>query len=280
MKITERVRRRADRLTSPAGSTPPAGSAVAVYAGLLDGETLWLAVDAPAGVIALRDTRTGDLVELDNDLDEADPRYLAVRADLGGLGGDAPVSYAVVLVPPDGAARPLWVAPFPDVPTVTPPSCDGRAQLGLGRGRDGTLEVTREPLPAAARLRSVSAVPEGIELLLDDVGAGGDLLLVADDGAVRASWPLVADGDLFRGVLTVDGLPTTGERFGKLAVGTPASSKRIRRRANGLADPHAAVVLPELVGEDPENPVARLRWSPEATLALRLLHLEDDGTSS
>jgi hypothetical protein len=51
---------------------------------------------------------------------------------------------------------------------------------------------------------------------------------------------------------------------------------RIRRRANDLADPNHAVLLPELhagpgPGAElgPNRPRARLRWNPDGLLALR-----------
>jgi hypothetical protein len=51
---------------------------------------------------------------------------------------------------------------------------------------------------------------------------------------------------------------------------------RIRRRRSDLADPHRAVLLPELHDTtDPEaeedRPRARFRWNPDSHLVLRVL---------
>ena len=67
----------------------------------------------------------------------------------------------------------------------------------------------------------------------------------------------------------------------RLAVGTEAAWVRIRRRANDLADPHHAVLLPELYApaRRPSAPAAaaRLRWNPDGLLALRSIDPDEAG---
>ena len=50
---------------------------------------------------------------------------------------------------------------------------------------------------------------------------------------------------------------------------------RIRRRRSDLADPHQAVLLPELhdgtADADEDAPRARFRWNPDSHLVLRVL---------
>ncbi len=67
----------------------------------------------------------------------------------------------------------------------------------------------------------------------------------------------------------------------RLAVGTEAAWVRIRRRANDLADPHHAVLLPELYGAGPSDrgPRARLRWNPDGLLALRSIDPDESRVS-
>ena len=67
MKLSSRRRREPE--VAPAGDAPspppgpPRGSPVAAYAGILDGGTLWLAVEAPPGSLALRDD-AGEILSL------------------------------------------------------------------------------------------------------------------------------------------------------------------------------------------------------------------------
>ena len=66
-----------------------------------------------------------------------------------------------------------------------------------------------------------------------------------------------------------DDLPAGYFGMLRLAVGTYAAWVRIRRRANDLADPHHAVLLPELYEPARDQARARLRWNPDGLLALR-----------
>lgn len=261
--------------TTPApvpAPTPPPGAPVTAYAGILDGEHLWLAVEATAGTLALRDVASGDVHGLAGDLAEDDLAHRSVRVDLTTLPGDGPATYDAVLVPTGGGSpTPVWTPPLvTDTPVTTPPTRDGRWQLDVARADDGTLQVTRRPLGPSAELLAVSVTEDGIELVLGGVPAAGELMLLARKGGVRAAYPLQAAGDRVRAVLTVAGLPEGGPRFATVAVGTPGAAVPVRRRHNGLADPNPAVVLPELFGDDPERPRLRLRYAPDGRLTVRL----------
>jgi hypothetical protein len=59
------------------------------------------------------------------------------------------------------------------------------------------------------------------------------------------------------------------------AVGTEAAWVRIRRRANDLADPNHAVLMPELYAV-PGRPRARFRWNPDGLLALRSIDPDEE----
>lgn len=257
---------------TPAPPTPPPGAPVVAYAGILDGEHLWLAVAAAPGTLALRDVATGDVHALVSDLPEDGLAHRSVRADLTALPGTDAATYDAVLVPTGGGSPvPVWAPPpAGDTPLTTPPTRDGRWQLDLARAADGTLQVTRRPLGPSAELLALSVAGDGLHLLLGGVPAAGELLLLTRAGEVRAAFPLQPDGDRVRAVLTVAGLPEGGPRFATVAVGTAQAPVPVRRRHNGLADPNPAVVLPELFGEDPERPRLRLRYAADGRLTVRL----------
>jgi hypothetical protein len=133
VKIATRLRR------STAGTAGPASA----YVGILDGETLWLAVDATPGRLALRDP-AGAVHLLTGDSPDDDPAHLSVRASLLDLPGADDVTYDVVLVPADGGApRPVSTAPLVPGRTVVPPARSGTWHFGLRRADDGTLQVRR-----------------------------------------------------------------------------------------------------------------------------------------
>ncbi|MDI6909162.1 hypothetical protein [Nocardioides sp.] len=280
MKLTSRLRRPADE--APAGTPapppgPPRGAPVAAYAGILDGHTLWLAIEAAPGTLALRDA-AGEVHPLPSDLAEHDPAYRDVRADLLGLPGEDETAYDVVLVPTGGRApRLVWVAPFQAGPTRVPPSPDGRWQLGLGRTDEGMLRVRRSRPAPGLDVVDLTVTEDGIRITLpagdpddpDDADHADDpaeLRLVEDD-AVLAAYPIARDGDRRVAVLTEAALPEGTGQLGRLLVG----DLPLRRRANDLVNPNQAVLLPALFGDDPDLARLRLRWSPEGHLVGRIV---------
>lgn len=281
MKLTRR--RAVEEATPPPDGpppppAPPRGSPVAAYAGILDGHTLWLAVDATPGTLALRDA-SGTVHPLSSDLPEDDPAYRSVRADLLEIvaRGEGDAAYDVVLVPPSGRGeRPVWIAPFPAGPTRVPPTADGRRQLGLARTDEGFLRV-RSGSPVAGL--------DVVDLAVDDAGiritfATGDApaaveLRLVDDDTVLARYPVTREGDRQVAVVSAAELPRGDGRFVRVLAGeTP-----LRRRANDLANPNPAVLLPVLTGDDAETVVLRLRWSREGLLLARLVDQQDEDES-
>lgn len=256
----------------PPPPTPPRGAPVAAYAGILDGQTLWLAVDASPGTLALREDGTGDVHPLLSDIAEDDPAHRSVRADLLGLPGDADTAYDVVLVPPNGRnPRLVWAAPFPKLPTRVPPSRDGRWQFGLGRTDEGMLRVRRTTPAPGAEVLDLAVDEAGIRVVL--AGTDATELRLVEDDAVLASYPLTRDGDRTVAVIAEPALPEgTGQLARLLAGDLP-----LRRRANDLANPNHAVLLPVLFGDDPDLARLRLRWSPEGELVARVVDRDEDG---
>lgn len=277
MKLTSRLRRAADEAPVDAPAPPPGpprGAPVAAYAGILDGHTLWLAIEAAPGTLALRDA-AGGVHPLTSDLPEHDPAYRDVRADLLGLPGEDETAYDVVLVPTGGRApRLVWIAPFPAGPTRVPPSPDGRWQLGLGRTDEGMLRVRRSRPAPGLDVLDLAVVADGIRVTLaagepSEPGQPDDpaeLRLVEDD-TVLAAYPLTREADRRVAVLTEAALPDGTGQLCRLLVG----DLPLRRRANDLVNPNQAVLLPVLFGEDPDLARLRLRWSPEGHLVARVV---------
>lgn len=280
MNITETLERRARVVARSARDRahravrPPVPS---VYANILDGATLWLALDATEGTLELRHHGSGKVHELASDLTELEDGRLSFRADLHSVVADQCATYDVELAPPGGGRpRPVDTPKLPTLPTIPPPVGDGRTQINLVRGSGGRLQVRVSRIPESAELRSLSPVPGGVEVILTEVPEGAGLLLRSDEGEVRARYPLtVADG-VGRAVVTVDRLPTSGPVYSKWVVGDDEHFLMIRRRANGLRDPNEGVLLPELFWETSDVPIARFRWSPAGLLAMRLIFLEPD----
>ena len=271
MKLTSRLRRADDEAPAdapPPPPGPPRGAPVAAYAGILDGRTLWLAIEAAPGTLALRDA-TGGVHPLTSDLPEHDPAYRDVRADLLGLPGEDETAYDVVLVPTGGRApRLVWIAPFPAGPTRVPPSPDGRWQLGLGRTEEGLLRIRRSRPAPGLDVLDLAVTEDGLRITVaaGDPGEPTELRLV-EDSTVLAAYPLTRDGDRRIAVITEAELPEGSGQLGRLLAG----DLPLRRRANDLTNPNQAVLLPVLFGADPDLARLRLRWSPEGHLVARVV---------
>lgn len=261
------------------GQTPPSPGPVAAYAGVLDGRHLWLAIEAVPGTLHLRDAGNGDLIPLAPDPTQ-DPDYLATVIDLTELarpaGQTGHAAYDVVLktsrlMP----AKPVWVPPLPAAgPMRVPPAPDGVTQFAVERTEDGHLRVVRETLPAAAELVAVERRDDSVHLTMRPpapVAAGTHLLLLDPNDQVLGTLPVTGHDGLLEALVGVDDLPPGWFGVLRFALGTPESWVRVRRRHSDLADPNSAVLLPELDDEDPDQPRARLRWSPDSLLAMRVI---------
>jgi hypothetical protein len=246
-----------------------------VYAGVFDGESLWLAVESAGGKLCARDRGSGELVPLAPDLVEASDDQLAFRADLTGLRDRAPAEFDLVLLPETGGIQSLVGSTPAPGPLVTPPTRDGRHQFSLRHNSSDTLQLQVTPAPARAELVGLRVVPQGVELAVRGVPEPAALTLRTDAGVVRASFPMVVDDGVGRGVLTPEGLPATGPVLANVTVGAEESVP-IGRRRNEMRHPNDAVQLPDLMGADGDQAVARLRWSPDGTMMIRLTCLEQD----
>jgi hypothetical protein len=230
---------------------------VATYAAVLDGAHLWLDLDGP---VSVRDTDSRTVTELDGH-----------PYDLGGLTG---TSYEVL-----AGTSPVGLAADLERPTArTPLAPDGVTQWEVGRGDDGRLRLTRRAVAETAELDTIDVRGDRVHLRIrpvEDVEPGCHLLLLDTDDQVLETLPVTAHDGLLETLVGVDDLPAGWFGVLRLAVGTDRSWVRIRRRANDLADPNHAVLLPELHTADPDTELApdqprvRFRWSPDGLLALR-----------
>lgn len=252
---------------APPAPVAPRGRPTAAYAGIVDGQSLWVAVDAQPGTLALRPADGGDVVALTDSSSDDQPAFTAACLDLTGLpAGAEPATYDVVLVVGSKPPRVLWTAPLAPVTPRT--ARDGVTQHRLVRGPEGALQVVRRTLPDAASLRGATTEVGALHLTL--VGAGPRLAALGNDGQVVASWDVVDQ----RATLTIDSLADVEPQGTRLVTGEPGAWRPIRRRGNDLPDPGKTVNLPPVFAADRDEPLFRLRWSPQAVLLLRVVGAE------
>jgi hypothetical protein len=247
-------------------------SPVAVFAGILDGQRLWLAIEDRPGSLALRDAASGDVIAPENEVPDDQPGYRSARVDLGELPGDAEATYDVVLVPSGGrTVKPVWSEPLPGRrPRVAE---DGRTQYWLNRTDEGMLQVRRGAVDDAAELRAVEVTDGG--LLLTVAGTGRTLALLAE-GEPVVTFPTSATGpDTVTATMDAASLPAADKKPTQVAIGEPGAWLPVRRRANDLAEPGRGAPLPQIQDEHGRGRL-RLRWSPGALLMARLLDPEAD----
>ena len=244
---------------------------MAAYVGILDGHTLWLAVQATPGTLALRDA-AGQGHPLVSDLPEDDPAYRPARAALATILDGTPGEgggFDVVVVPTNGRPpQQVWVPPFPSRPTRVPPGPDGHWQLTVLRTQAGMLRIRRRRPAPGAEVVALDVDADGIRVTVGPTDATSvDLVEPGDEGGVVASFTLTREGDRAAAVLTAAGLPASATAPLRLQVG----GVPLRRRANDLVNPHAAVLLPVLVEEETGRDLLQMRWSPDAALVARLV---------
>lgn len=186
-------------------------SVEAVFAGVLDGRHLWVAVEERPGRLALRGA-DGDVLDLPDDA-PAQPGHLSARLVLAALPA-GPASYDVVLVGPDGAAP----VTAPDLASA------GRWRHRLHRADDGRLVLRTVEPESALVLVGASSGPDGVSVEVE--GPEGRTTLTTDD-LLRPDRPTVRRRD--------DDLPDPGR-------GAPLPSDdrvRLRWSADGVLQARA-----------------------------------------
>jgi hypothetical protein len=248
------------------------------FAGVLDGRHLWLAVDATPGTLALRTTGDqGQVVPLASDLAEDDPRYRSVRSDLSTLPGPGAARYEVVITAPGGKVHRVWTPPLARNEPVRTPAADG-VQWQVARSADGTLELLREPAADGAVLLDIDIDTDDVTTLrIGGAAADAELRLVDDEtGEVLVTRPLMHADGVATGTLSPADVP---EGIG-LTAAVHAGDLPVRRRANDLARPDNAVLLPQVQNDEADGgadggaddaPLFAVifRWLPDGILRVR-----------
>ncbi len=266
----ERVRRGRSEQSEPPRPDDPGHRPRAAFAGVLDGRHLWLAIDATPGSLALREGATDRTVPLVSDLSEDDPRYRSVRADLAALPGEGEARYDVVVTAPGGKVHRVWTPPLAPPGVMRTPTV-GTVRWEVARTTDGTLQVARTAAQAGVELREVEAAPDGaVTLHLRPGPQGADLaetplrVVDEDSGDLLLERALTPDRDGFSVRVDPADIP---DGVG-LSAGVLVGELPVRRRADGLARPDAAVLLPQHQTEDGESIVV-YRWRADGTLRVR-----------
>ena len=251
----------------PAPPTPPRGAPVASFAGVLDGQSLWLAVGAGPGALALREVGSGDVVALASDLVEDQVEHRSVRVDLDGLALTGEAAYDVVLVPSGGRApRQVWSAPLPPARV---PTHDGH-RWQVVRDDAGLLGLRRRAVAPHVELAAISAGPDGLHLTVEPPAP---LVLRAEDGTEVAR----LSGEPTPGLLTVEAVADVADQTVHV---TTDDGRPVLRRDHDLLNPARGAPLPELYspGDGVRDPLGlvrvRLRWSDTGALVARVLDPE------
>lgn len=228
----------------------------AVYARVLDGDHLWLAVEARAGAsLSVRGVPAGE-----QPVPTEHRGGLAVATvDVAGLLGDVDTDRVVLTLAVDGAPV-TWEGGPAVGPTKVPPTRDGRWQLRVVSA-EGELRVVRTRADAAVAVASFAQAGPDTVLLLDPGAAGVDVedaTLVALDEDREVGRVEVRAG---RAVLDASLVVAEGV-VARLALLTAAGAVPVVRRERDLKRAHQAVALPACPG-------GRLQWQPDGQLALK-----------
>jgi len=237
---------------------------VAVYARVLDGESLWLAVAGATGPIGLRREGAVELVRPESDA-PPDPTYASLRWHLPtALPGDDAAVFEVVA---DGA--PLTARPLPDrTPMRTPPSRDGRWQFEVRRRDGGSLVVERAPRPPTAEVDDTVLADDGLVVTFTDPGLAEPRLLLVDGAeAPVAEIAVTRDGSLWTATLLADLVPAEQGPLWTLVVADGERRVPLVRPRNDSQMPGHATVLPFLwSGDGDSRSMVRFQYQREGRI--------------
>jgi hypothetical protein len=242
----------------------------AVYARVLDGEHLWVAVAAGAGRPALQDVVTGDLMEAEP-LPDEDPAYASARWRLADLLPETDDAEALLVAVAEKGGKPSLLRPPPPPPPSslrTPPTPDGRWRFLLVTDDDGFLRVRRTRAAHVARLLEISTDGTSVRLRLSPPGPGLEprLHFVRKDGTVAHSVPVAVDGEDLVATLHATDVPDRQGGY-RIAVGPDADPVTVARLTNDLTVGEAsAVLLPFLLDPDTDLVAGRFVFSDQGVL--------------
>lgn len=225
-----------------------AAAVPAVYARVLDGDHLWLAVPAPTGeTLTVRGGPSGEAPVPSEHRDG-----LAVATlDVAGLLADLDADKVVLTFALDGETVGWEGAPMVG-PTKVPPTRDGRWQL-RAFAADGELRVACTRADATCVVSEVSHDGDVVTLTLSVTD--GELLALAESTEVGRVPVRAGLAVLDASLVVPDGT------VARLVVTTSGAHVPVVRRQRDLKRANFAVVLPTTAG-------GRLQWQPDGQLAL------------
>ena len=242
---------------------PPLTGPQAVYARVLDGDSLWLALTDIAEPVGVRREGTTEVVVPASDA-PPDEEVISLRWHLpSALPGDDAAVFEVVTA----SGAPVRSRPLPDqAPMRTPPSRDGRWQFAVRRREGGALVLRRDARDRAAEVIDVVLVDDGVVLTLSDPGLGAARLrLVTAAGDVVGEMPASRTDDGLVAVVRAGDVPLDQGVHWFLALGNDHESVPVLRHRNDNAMPGRSTVLPLLwTGEGESRSMVRLQYQLEA----------------
>jgi hypothetical protein len=254
-----------------------------VYAHILDGERLWLALPPNAGQPALRDAATGEIVYPDDDLPDdspaADLACTSVRWRLTEvLPAENGVERDIVALREDGASPQAVRIPAlpPNHPTRLRGTSDGAWQFEMVRRTDGTLAVRRGRARQVAQVLRVALVDRSAALTIRGPDRQpAELLLLDEDGHAAARMPMDRVGDgFFERIIGQADLPPETSSY-RVAFGSADRHVPVIRARNDLHITDAnAVPLPSILAED-DREAARMRFGRRGRLRIVRLDPRD-----
>lgn len=253
----------AEPTPQPARDSPvPLAGPQAVYARVLDGDSLWLAVTGVSEPVGLRSEGTGKVFQPENDA-PPDDEFASLRWHLPtALPGDDAAVFEIVTA--DGTlvrGRPLT----DQSPMCTPSSRDGRWQFAVRRRQGGALVLRRDLGEHSAELLRVRLTDDdAVVFTLADPGMGAvRLCLVDDEGAVAAQLPVTRDGTRLTGTVRAHDIPAGPGAQWLLALGSDTGSVPVLRHRNDNVMPGRSTVLPLLwTGEGDDRTRVRFHFQP------------------
>lgn len=253
----------------------------AVYANILDGQRLWLALPADAGEPALRDPETGEIIHPVDDLptghadtepgyrsvrwrlDEVLPRADDARLDVVALQGRGqelrPRPVQVTELDQPGAARAL----------TTP---DGAWQFFLGAA-GGTLQVVRGQAARVSRVLDAGFVDRSASITCEADGRmTAELLLLDQDRRPVARLPMQRTDRGFERLVRDEDVPREPMSY-RVALGSASDHVPVVRRRNELRIvDHLSVLMPLILESGTDHVGARVRFAPDG--GLRIVRLD------
>lgn len=249
--LSRAVARRARGL----GRRPRLGApgATVVYAGVLDGEHLWCAVDVTrvdnASDLALRDPAGRISTFGATRVREGEQERLEALVDLTAMGTEPEGILDLLVILRDGRAHSVATGPSTIVRDEPMPSADHRWRRRAYRRRKGTVAVEVRPLEMCAAVRELALSPGLVRVAASVVPRGtlddtARLLLRQRKGTASVVARVSVDGDDFEVDVPIAGLgeQVTGElETWDVFVVTDGREVRVGRRLSDLSNLRQAV---------------------------------------